>query len=122
MDIIEIVRKYNAFQNEFGQNNLKEFEINSLFTENFKKIANGQTLVEKSSNLLSQLTEIKNSAGSWNIEEIEIQPFSNDEKRCLNHYNLNSEKLGSFDVMSIVTVDEDNLITHINEIYYLMGQ
>lgn len=115
---IEIIKQYNSFQNDYGQSKLRDFKTDSLFTTNFSKTVNGKSIVESSSKLLKQLGEVKNSTGSWEIQPIEIQPFLNDKKRYLNCYQLNSEKAGSFYIMSIVTVNENNLIDQINEVYY----
>lgn len=56
-----IAVKYNQFQNNFG-NNYKDQDfdhlIDTLFKENYTKIANGHTLVSNRAELKSQFTQV----------------------------------------------------------------
>lgn len=47
-------------------------EINDLFSETFKKIANGVTLVASRAELENQINQCRIEAGPWTIEEKEI--------------------------------------------------
>ncbi|MCE3231651.1 MAG: hypothetical protein K0R76_270 [Alphaproteobacteria bacterium] len=118
MSIAALAEQYNQFQQAFGQGEDQDYErtINSLFSHDFKKIANGDELTSNRSQLLSQLAGIKEFAGKWTIQSHEIIP-SHDNKNCTIRYLLNSEKAGNFEIIAILKVSGGQ-INQINEIFY----
>ena len=118
MSIQILAERYNYFQHDFGQNVDHDYDdlICTLFTADFKKIANGNELACERSQLLKQLKSAKEFAGTWSIQSLEIIP-SADEAKCTIRYFLNSENAGQFEVIAILSAKQ-NLIHRIDEIYY----
>lgn len=118
MSISTVAEKYNQFQHAFGQGDEHNYEdlINSLFSPQFKKIANGAELAGERTQLLSQLNSVKDFAGSWTIQSQEIIP-SHDNTKCTVRYFLSSEKSGRFDVIAILSASNGQ-IDRIDEIFY----
>ncbi len=119
MEILELAKSYNKFQNDVGQFLDKNIDdvITILFTESFKKTANGTPLVTGRSALKDQLFAVREHAGKWTIEVKELMGFQ-DEKRCLIRYHLNSTNLGTFDVMATLRMNPGGLIEEVDEVYY----
>ena len=118
----QVTRKYNEFQNRYGQNTLGEYGLETLFADDFTKAANGTILVNGRSHLMNQLGGAKHFSGPWTIEVIGIYPFADDSHRCLNVYDLHSSKGGSYHVRATMTVNSIGLITSIDEVYYRKSQ
>lgn len=116
--ISTLAASYHEFQHKFGQNEDQDYEtiIPSLFSPDFKKIANGKELVSDRTKLLSQLMDAKNFAGKWTILPEETIP-SKDNTKCTIRYLLNSEKGGQFEVIAILSAPNGQ-IEHIEEVYY----
>ncbi|MBX9804218.1 MAG: hypothetical protein K2Y18_00505 [Alphaproteobacteria bacterium] len=121
MSIQELAQRYNQFQHDFGQGVSHDYEkvINTLFSQNFKKIANGIELLPERAQLLPQLNGVKDFAGTWAIQSQEIIP-SFDNMKCTIRYSLKSEKAGEFDVIAILKAHQGQ-IEQIDEIYYQPG-
>lgn len=121
MSIIKIAKQYNEFQNNFGQRaNMNYSElINNSFSSDFKKIANGSTLVNSRDELENQLNGVREVAGNWKINETYIIP-SEDGKQCTFRYLIKSDKAGTFDVIAVMESNDGVLIDNIDEIYYQM--
>jgi hypothetical protein len=113
-----LAERYNHFQHDFGQNVGQDYEeiVNTLFTPDFKKIANGNELASERARLLPQLKGVKDFAGAWSIQSLEIIP-SADNAKCTIRYYLNSEKAGQFEVIAILSA-KVGLIDRIEEVYY----
>lgn len=119
IDILEIVNKYNSFQQKIGndtQFNVEQ-EISGLFNPNFKKIINGTVAVDDRTKLKKQLDDVKAMAGTWDVVIKEQIPCL-DPNRCIIRYTIISKKSGNFDVMAVLKKDANGLIEEINEIYY----
>ncbi len=119
MTILNLAKQYNQFQQQVGNTLDLAYEhiIAHLFSPSFVKIANGIVLVTNRSLLKDQLENVRKVAGAWMIiskEEILFQ----DPNRCLVRYHLISKDLGSYDVMAILTMDQEGKIQRIEENYY----
>jgi hypothetical protein len=119
MSIIELAHQYNQFQSDFGAGVPLDFNsfIEGAFSVDFQKIANGQSLVSMRNELHNQLIQVKDIAGRWTIESIKIIP-SADNKECTIRYFVDTEKLGKFDVLAVLSSSNGRYIDQINEIYY----
>lgn len=114
-----LVESYNNFQNSFGQDIKLDYPriVASLFSEDFKKIANGVELVSNAEGLINQLQSIKGTSGAWSIDVNESISSLCNKKFTLS-YILNSEKLGKFEVIAIITASDQNKINSVREVYY----
>jgi hypothetical protein len=112
-------KSYNDFQNNFGQNVDLDYKsiIKSLFSVDFKKVANGVELVSNAEGLLSQLDSVKKAAGLWTIDAKECITSLCGNKHTIS-YILNTEKFGKFGVIAIITISDRKLIDLVNEVYY----
>ena len=119
MTILNLARQYNQFQQQVGNTLDSTYEgmIPNLFSSSFVKIANGIVLVTNRSLLKDQLENVRKVAGSWVIIGKEEIPFQ-EPNRCLIRYHLMSKDLGSYDVMAILTIDQEGKIQRIEENYY----
>lgn len=119
MDILELAKKYNQFQQRVGNHldSSLDQDIDNLFCPSFQKIANGIPIVTERSMLKDQLENVRGLSGSWNIVEKELIPFQSPY-RCLIRYQLISKNFGSFDVMAILEMIETGKIGSIDENYY----
>jgi hypothetical protein len=122
MTAIDLAKKYNDFQSEIGRSAEGNFEttISSLFTEQFRKTANGEILVHNRSALKDQLGACREMAGNWTIDVKDIAAFD-DPRRCLIRYHLVSDKLGVFDVMATLRSDSNGRIEEVDEVYYIVS-
>lgn len=122
MTIQRLAERYNALQNRMGcsSDTAWEKDIDSLFSQDFTKTANGQVLVKNRSELLQQITACIDGAGFWAIEEKDIIP-SKDGQTCTIRYVITTEKAGAFDVMALVSSKNGQTIDAVNEVYYLMS-
>lgn len=113
-----LAAQYNQFQNDFGQDVGQDYEniIRRLFTPDLEKVANGNKLANERAQLLPQLNSVKDFAGAWSIQTIEIIP-SADNTKYTNRYSLKSEKGGQFEIIAILSIREGQ-IHRIDEIYY----
>lgn len=114
-----LVESYNNFQNNFGQRVELDYPqiVNSLFSRDFKKIANGVELVSDAEGLLNQLQSVMEAAGSW-VMDIKDSVSSVCGKKHVVSYILKSEKLRNFGVIAIITVSNDDKIDSIYEVYH----
>lgn len=121
MSIKFLAEQYNQFQHEFGQEVRQDYEstIAKLFSPKFKKIANGNELASERDQLLPQLKDVKNFAGAWSIQCLDIIP-SIDNEKCTIRYFLKSEKAGQFEIIAILRAHQGQ-IDRIDEIYYQQG-
>lgn len=117
--MIKLGKLYNQFQQDYGQAVSLDYNsiVKSLFSDVFKKTANGVELVNNAQNLLIQLSEIKKSAGLWTIDVIDMIPSLCNHKLTIS-YILNSEKLGKFGIIAILNSEDGEKIDQINEVYY----
>lgn len=115
----DLVKSYNHFQSSFGQGVELDYQhmVNSLFSKDFKKIANGVELVSNAEGLINQLQSVKEVAGAWSIKVKESIPSSCNKKLTLS-YILNSEKLGNFEIIAIINSFDQKKIDSIREVYY----
>lgn len=113
-----LAEQYNQFQNNFGQDSSQDYDdiILKLFTADFKKVANGNELAQERAQLLAQLNSVKDFAGTWSIQTLDIIP-SADDRKCTNRYYLKSEKAGQFEVIAILSIRQGQ-IHRIDEIFY----
>lgn len=117
MSILNLALQYNKFQNDFGSNDASyQSEIDQLFTSDFQKIANKNSLVSGKDELESQLKSVKEFAGNWLIVSIYNIP-SKDDKSCTIRYELHSEKAGNFDVMAILSSENGKQINKVDEVF-----
>jgi len=116
--IADLARRYNEFQQSFGQSEDKNYPgiIEGLFSPGFQKIANTQILVNGRDNLESQLSGVRAAADGWTVLVKEIIPSANNEK-CTIYYSLVSKKLGTFDVIAILTSSDRTHIDSVREVY-----
>ena len=119
MTILNLARQYNQFQQQVGNTLDSTYEdmIPNLFSSSFIKIANGIVLATNRSLLKDQLENVRKVAGSWVIVSKEEIPFQ-EQNRCLIRYHLMSKDLGSYDVMAILTMDQEGKIQRNEENYY----
>lgn len=117
MSILELAQQYNALQMKMGSSETLDWheEINALFSEDFTKIANGNTLVKNRSELQEQIIMCRKGFGSWNITVTEIIP-SPDNQKCVIGYMLLTKTV-SFDVIAILSSQNNQKIDSIDEIY-----
>jgi len=119
MEILELAKMYNKFQNDVGQFldiNIDQ-TISTLFTESFKKTANGALLVGARNELKDQLLSVREHTGKWTINVKELIKFQ-ELPRCWIRYHLKSVKLGTFDIMATLRMSSVGLIEEIDEVYY----
>ncbi len=119
MTIKILSEKYNNLQTLMGAKE-EDFwirDIDTLFSEDFTKKANGQFLVNSRSELQKQITLCVSQSGLWKIEEKEIIP-SHDGKKCTNRYIISTEKAGSFEVIAIIYSKDGEKIDSIEEVFY----
>jgi len=119
MSIESLAKKYNKFQNDFGQGAAEDFPtiISQLFSPAFTKTANKSVLVPKRDDLNKQLTDVKGFAGNWSINETFLIP-SADNTKCTIRYSLVSEKAGTFDVIAVLSSVDSQHIDSVDEIFY----
>lgn len=120
MTVKEMAQTYNQFQQDYGQENSKDYDalIEKIFAPDFQKIANGVCLVDSRSKLLFQLSEVKHSTGKWRVvEEKELIPAAAEDK-CVIRYILETEKAGNFEIITILNIDRENRINKIDEVFY----
>lgn len=119
MSIQHLAQQYNEFMTYFGAaaNINKSLLIEKLFTTDFQKIANGIILTVGRKELENQLTEIKKTTGNWTIEPLKISPAANN-KECTIRFMAETEKAGKFDVIAILSSEDNLQINKIDEIYY----
>lgn len=120
MKIIDLAKKYNEFQSEIGHSldGNVDATISALFSEQFRKTANGEILVHNRSTLKDQLGACREMAGKWTIDVKDIAAFD-DPSRCLIRYHLFSEKAGVFDIMATLRSDAEGRIKEVDELYYI---
>lgn len=123
MSVSLLAEKYNKFQQDVGQGthgggDLSVFEevVNTLFSSQFKKVANGSELAGDRAQLLPQLKAVKDFAGNWQVDSQLVIP-SQDNTKCTIRYFLNSEKAGRFDVIAILT-SSNGQIDRVDEVFY----
>lgn len=114
-----LVEAYNHFQNNFGQGVELDYQqvVTSLFSKDFKKVANGVELVSKAEDLITQLQSVKEAAGAWSVDVKESIPSVCNTKLTLS-YVLISEKLGKFGIIAIINSADQKKIDSIREVYY----
>lgn len=114
-----IAEKYNKFQNDFGQNVEQDYDafIESLFSPESTKTANGQVLVANRDELKGQLTSVRDMAGGWTMDIKYVIESATDQNYVIR-YILVTEKLGDFDVMALVGSLDGVKIDFIDEVYY----
>ena len=119
MLIYEVAERYNSIQKKMGVSEKSSWinDIDDLFTEDFTKVINGQTIVNNRASLSNQILSCIETAGSWVIEEKDIIPSSCNQK-CTIRYIIKTQKGGSFDVIAILSSDKNNKILKIDEICY----
>lgn len=119
MSVIDLAKQYNQFQKDVGEHADANIDrvISELFSESFKKIANGSLLVATRDDLKNQLFEVRQHAGKWTIDVKEILAFQ-DPQRCLMRYHLASVNFGLFDVMATLRANTSGMIAEIDELYY----
>lgn len=112
-------RRYNTLQTRMGKEEGQEWqeEVSLLFSSFFKKVANGEILVAKASDLMSQIEQCRALAGAWTIEVIYVIP-AKDNTSCTIRYVLRSEKAGDFDVIALLKSQNGIHIDQIDEVYY----
>ncbi|MCE2950775.1 MAG: hypothetical protein ACK5TR_06420 [Alphaproteobacteria bacterium] len=117
--ISRLGHQYNALQMRMGQEDQQGWqnEIPLLFSPTFKKIANGEVLVEKGSDLLPQIDQCRALAGPWTIQVKAVTPAKNN-KSCTIRYVLCSQKAGDFDVIALLDSADGRYIDQIDEVYY----
>lgn len=117
--IKELGSQYNALQSNIGSSEDKNWEgiINLLFSENFTKVANGETLANSREALKTQIIKCREDAGKWTIHEKELIP-SRDNKMCTIHYTISTEKAESFEVIAMLKSENGEKIDSIMEVYY----
>ncbi|MBA4749465.1 MAG: hypothetical protein H2057_02475 [Alphaproteobacteria bacterium] len=110
---------YNALQARMGKEGGQEWqeEVSLLFAPSFKKIANGEVLVAKASDLISQIDQCRALTGPWTLEVIYVIP-AKDNTSCTIRYVLRSEKAGDFDVIALLKSQNGTHIDQIDEVYY----
>jgi hypothetical protein len=118
MSVKSLAERYNQFQHDFGQGLSEDFDqqIDDLFHASFKKVANGQELVGKRDQLLAQLRGVKEFAGNWTIDSLDILACD-DQSKCTIRYILTSEKAGQFEVIAIMSAQQGR-IESIIEVFY----
>jgi len=116
--IAELATAYNEFQHSYGQSEEKDYPavIEKLFSPGFEKTANTQRLVNGRDNLEPQLSSVRAAAEGWNILVKEMIP-SADNKKCIISYSLVSKKLGTFDIIAILTSSDGAHIDSVTEVY-----
>ncbi len=119
MSIDNIAEKYNKFQNDFGSKIEQDYDalIESLFSAESTKKANGKLLTAKRDELKNQLTAVRDIAGSWTMELKYLLKSATDQNYVIR-YILNTKNLGSFDVMALLSSLDGIKIDFIDEIYY----
>src|SRR3990167_5978002 len=116
MNSLDIAKQYNRFQNDIGQfsdTNL-DHVISSLFSKSFQKVANGVKLVATRNALRDQLLAVRDQAGKWTIDVIEVAALQ-DPNRALIRYHLVSTNLGVFDIMATLRISSEGLIEEVDE-------
>jgi hypothetical protein len=88
----------------------------SCLIRHLRRSANGQELVGHRQQLIAQLQGIKEFAGNWTINCLDLI-VANEENKCTVRYILSSEKAGQFEVIAIITA-QNNRIESIHEVYY----
>ena len=118
MNAQKIAEDYNEFQNDFGQSVAKDYKqiIDQLFTDDFKKIANGAELVSQRKDLEHQLHSVMKMAGNWTMSPIDTIP-SADGTKCVMRYMLDTKKAGKFEVIAILNLNNGK-IHSIDEVYH----
>ncbi len=93
MTIKILAEKYNKIQMEMGalENDIWAQEIDTLFSINFTKRANGKFLVNSRSELQNQINLCIQQSGFWKIEEKKIIPSQDGKKMHNSLYNLYRE-------------------------------
>jgi hypothetical protein len=116
---MNIVEKYNQFQNQYGANANQDHSkiIEDLFMPGFNKIANGQIIASKRDELNAQLQSIVEFAGKFEMNITRIIPSANKHDFVVR-YILTTEKAGKFDVMAVIFSKDGIKIDNIDEIYY----
>lgn len=119
MSIDNIAEKYNKFQNDFGSKIEQDYDalIESLFSAESTKKANGKLLTAKRDELKNQLTAVRDIAGSWTMELKYLLKSATDQNYVIR-YILNTKNLGSFDVTALLSSLDGIKIDFIDEIYY----
>lgn len=114
-----IAKTYIQFQNDFGSSVEKDYNalIESLFSPEFTKTANGQVLVAKRDDLEKQLSDLKITAGGWTIDSKYIIVPAEDHNYAIRYF-IHTETLGSFDVMLLLGSSDGMTIDFIDEVYY----
>lgn len=114
-----LVESYNNFQNSFGQSLELDYQqvVTSLFSKDFKKVANGKELVSRAEGLIHQLQGVKEAAGAWSTD-VKEAIVSLCGKICTFRYILDSEKLGKFEIIAIINSADQMKIDSIREVYY----
>jgi hypothetical protein len=119
MSIENIAEKYNRFQNNFGQNVEQDYDafIESLFSPESTKTANGQVLVASRGEFKGQLTSVRDMAGSWTMDIKYVIESATDQNYVIR-YMLVTEKLGDFDVMALLGSLDGVKIDFIDKVNY----
>jgi len=122
MSVSTLADQYNEFQRKVGAKQEDTFEvIPRLFSPNFRKIANGSELVNGCAHLQKQLEDIRELTGGWQVE-VKKQIPSADNHHCLIRYHLLTVKLGTFDIMALLTTSDGRHIEGIDEVYYTVEE
>jgi len=114
-----IAETYNQFQNDFGSSVEQDYDalIESLFSPEFTKTANGQVLVASRDALLKQLSDLKITAGGWTIDSKHIIVPAEDHNYAIRYF-IHTETIGSFDVMLLLGSSDGIKIDFVDEVYY----
>ena len=121
MTILDLAIQYNNLQKNMGilEKSSWTQNIESLLDEDFQKIINGQITVSNREALTNQIINLRESSGPWAITEKEIIPSACGQK-CTLRYVISTEKVGSFDILAVLTSKNGRTINRIDEIFYQM--
>jgi hypothetical protein len=118
-DTDKAISQYIQFQKELGVKDKKEqiASIHDIFADDVVKITDGHTVAKGHDALDNHWLELRNRYGSWHII-IKEQSLSPDQKSATLKYSIATEKAGSFEVVTILTLSDDYKIKEISELYY----
>lgn len=114
-----IAHAYNRFQDDFGSGKEQNYNelIESLFTENFRKVINGDIYVAERSGLLKQLTDLRQAVGGWSVEVINIASIP-ESYNYTSEWRIHTRDAGVYHAVAILGSTDGIKINSVHESAY----
>lgn len=118
-NITKAITEYIKFQKELGLQEQKEYSemIQEIFANDIVKVEDHHIVATGHDEFKKHLMDLRNNYGSWYIS-VKKQSKSKDETVGTIRYEIVTDKVGTFEVVALLKLSDDNKIKEIDESYY----